>query len=67
MDIEKGARVKPFKKCPRKDWDVSFRQMQRLQEDNLLISDCVELDLNGWEWWSDSRHCGLSNAPRRYD
>ncbi len=33
---------------PRKDWDKAFQKMHELQEDELLISD--ELDLKAWDW-----------------
>ena len=51
MEIEKGAIViKPAKTEPRKDWDTYFKQMKKLKEDNLLISDNVDLDMKDWEW-----------------
>jgi antitoxin MazE len=51
MEIEKGAIViKPAKTEPRKDWDTCFKQMKKLKEDNLLISDNVDLDMKDWEW-----------------
>lgn len=51
MDIEKGAIViKPAKTESRKDWDIYFKQMNKLKEDNLLISDNVNLDMKEWEW-----------------
>lgn len=51
MEVEKGAIViKPAKKEPRKDWEDDFKQMKKLKEDNLLISDTVELDMKEWEW-----------------
>ena len=27
-----------------------FKQMKKLKEDNLLISDNVDLDMTEWEW-----------------
>lgn len=51
MEVEKGAIViKPARKEPRKDWDDSFKQMRKLKEDNLLISDNIDLDFKEWEW-----------------
>ncbi len=51
MEIEKGAIViKPARTEPRKDWDTYFKQMKKLKEDNLLISDNVDLDMKEWEW-----------------
>jgi len=51
MEVEKGAIViKPAKQEPRKDWDGYFKQMKNLKEDNLLISDNVDLGMKEWEW-----------------
>ncbi len=51
MEVEKGAIViKPAKQEPRKDWEGSFKQMKKLKEDNLLISDNMDLDMKEWEW-----------------
>jgi antitoxin MazE len=51
MDVEKGSIViKPAKQEPRKDWDGYFKQMKKLKEDNLLISDNVDLVMKEWEW-----------------
>jgi len=51
MEVEKGAIViKPAKKESRKDWDAYFRQMKKLKEDNLLISDNIDIDAKEWEW-----------------
>ncbi len=51
MEVEKGAIViKPAKQEPRKDWESYFKQMKQLKEDNLLISDNIDLDMKEWEW-----------------
>lgn len=51
MEVQKGAIViKPARKEPRKDWEDCFKQMKKLKEDNLLISDNVDLDMKEWEW-----------------
>lgn len=51
MEIEKGAIIiKPSKKEARTGWDESFKEMRRLKEDNLLVSDNVDSDFKEWEW-----------------
>ncbi len=51
MEVQKGAIViKPGRKEPRKDWEDYFKQMKKLKEDNLLISDNVDLHMKEWEW-----------------
>lgn len=51
MEVEKGAIViKPAKQEPRKDWEAHFKQMGKLREDNLLISDNIDLDMKEREW-----------------
>jgi hypothetical protein len=40
----------PAKKEPRKDWGTCFKQMKKLKEDNLIISDNVDLNMKEWEW-----------------
>jgi hypothetical protein len=42
--------IKPAKKEPRKDWEGFFKQTKKLKEDNLLISDNVDLDMKEWKW-----------------
>jgi hypothetical protein len=35
---------------PRAGWDVLFKEMRRLGEDILLISDNIDQDFEKWEW-----------------
>lgn len=51
MEVEKGAIViKPAKKKPREGWEDYFKQMRKLKEDDLIISDNIDLDMKDWEW-----------------
>lgn len=51
LEVEKGAIIiKPAKTEPRAGWDELFKEMRRLKEDNLVISDNVERDYKEWEW-----------------
>jgi len=51
MEVQKGAIViKPARKESRKDWDADFKQMKKLKEDNLIISDNIDPAMKEWEW-----------------
>jgi antitoxin MazE len=51
LEVEKGAIIiKPAKTEPRAGWEESFKEMRRLKEDNLLVSDNVDPDFKEWEW-----------------
>lgn len=36
--------------APRKGWDRAFRKMADSNDDNLLVSDSIEIDMDNWEW-----------------
>ena len=51
LEVE-GDRIilEPVRDTPRKAWDEAFREMAVNNDDKLLISDAVELDMEDWEW-----------------
>jgi len=42
--------IKPFRKKPRKDWELAFKKMHENKGDRLIIDDSIELDVENWEW-----------------
>jgi hypothetical protein len=42
--------MKPAEKEPLEDGEERFRQMNRLKDDDLLISDNLDSDMKEWEW-----------------
>ena len=42
--------IKSVRKEPRKDWEHFFKEMKGKNDDELLISDTIELNMEGWEW-----------------
>jgi len=42
--------IKPFRKRPRKDWELSFKKMHENKDDRLIIDDSIGLNVESWEW-----------------
>jgi len=42
--------IVPFKKNPRSGWEEKFMEMSQFKEDELIISDSLDLDYKDWEW-----------------
>ena len=42
--------LKPIVTVPRKDWDSAFMQMQKNEEDELLMSSSLNSEAFEWEW-----------------
>jgi antitoxin MazE len=41
--------LKPFKRRPRKNWDMMFKKMKEAGDDQLVIDDNLDLDMKDWE------------------
>ena len=51
LEVEKGSIIiRPAKTEPRAGWDDSFKEMRRLKEDGLLVSDNVDPVFKEWAW-----------------
>ena len=51
LEVEAGRIVlEPVRDTSRKGWDEAFREMATNNDDNLLISDDIEIDMEDWEW-----------------
>ena len=42
--------IKPIIKKARENWEQSFIEMGKNRDDKLIISDNIDLDIQGWEW-----------------
>lgn len=42
--------ITPYKNKPRIGWEDQFKAMAERKEDQLLVSDSVDLDAKDWEW-----------------
>ena len=42
--------LKPIVTVPRKDWDSAFMQMQKNEEDELLMNSSLNSEAFEWEW-----------------
>ena len=42
--------IKPATRKSRKNWEDYFKQVKRLEDDKLLISDTIDLDMKEWAW-----------------
>ena len=51
LEVEAGRIIlKSVHEAPRKGWEEAFRAMNTNNDDNLLISDDVDIDMEDWEW-----------------
>ena len=51
LEVEGGRIIlEPVRDAPRKTWDDAFREMASSDDDKLLISDDLEIDVEDWEW-----------------
>ena len=51
LEIENGKIVlEPVHQQPRSNWAEAFQQMHENSDDQLLISDNVDLEVDDWEW-----------------
>lgn len=47
--INKSIIIKSLK-TPRFGWDEQMKKMNELGEDNLFISDDIDIEMDDWEW-----------------
>jgi antitoxin MazE len=51
LEVENGKIIlEPVHDSPRQGWDEAFREMAENNDDRLLISDGVDIDMEEWEW-----------------
>lgn len=51
LEVEAGRIIlKSVREAPRRGWEEAFRVMSANNDDNLLISDDVDIDMEDWEW-----------------
>jgi|MudIll2142460700_1097286.scaffolds.fasta_scaffold137760_2 antitoxin MazE len=42
--------METVKREPRDEWEERYKEMRRLNEDSLIMSDSIDLDFRDWEW-----------------
>jgi len=51
LEVEAGRIIlEPVREAPRKGWDEAFRAMNAINDDELIISDTLDIELENWEW-----------------
>jgi len=51
MEIENGKIIlSASNSFSRKNWDEKFREMNRNQDDKLIIDDNIDLVMDNWQW-----------------
>ena len=51
LEVEHGRIIlEPVHDSPRQGWDEAFREMAANNDDSLLITDRVYIEIDDWEW-----------------
>ncbi len=51
LEVDAGRIIlEPVRGAPRQGWDEAFRAMATDEDDGLLISDEIDIEMQTWEW-----------------